>query len=107
MPFFAAPLADGQLPNAQAAIYTVPGGVTAYVKQVLFFNTNAATQTIDVWIDTSGTPRQWRRFELAQNQSASLLSEGESLQLVAGCSIQAVTTTASAVDYTITGVIET
>jgi hypothetical protein len=107
MPFSARVLADGQLPDAQAAIYTVPFGAAAYVKQLLLFNTNAAAQTIDVWLNTSGTPRQWHRLVLQENEAAPLLEHGESLQLESGDTVEAVTTTAGAVDFTITGVEET
>lgn len=107
MAFSAQALADGQLPDVQGAIYTVPFSATAYVKQLLLFNANAATQTIDLWLNTSGTPRRWHRVVLEENEAAPLLDHGESLQLESGSSIEAVTTTAAAVDFTITGVVET
>lgn len=107
MPFQAKVLADGNLPIAQGAIYTVLFGVTAYVKQLLLFNSNAADQTIQLWlVTTSATPRPWRRLVLAQNQSAVVLEHGEAVTLEASHSIQAQTTTADAVSYTITGVEE-
>lgn len=107
MTFTATPLADGQLPIVQAPIYTVTFGRTAYVKQVLLFNENAVAQTILLYLTTlSGIPRPWRRLVLAQNQSAVLLENGETIQLGSGQSIEAVTTTAAAVAYTITGVEE-
>lgn len=107
MTFTARPLAQGQLPSSVDAIYTVPGEVAAYVKQVFLFNGNAATQTIDLWLNTGGVSLHWRRLVLEQNESADVLEHGESLQLESSDSIEAVTPTAASVDYTITGVEET
>ena len=109
MSFQAKPLADGVLPIVQGAIYAVPIGVAAsYIKQLLLFNENAATQTIDLYLTTlSGTPRRWARVILEQNQRAVMLEHGETITLEAQQSIEAVTTTAAAVSYTITGVEET
>lgn len=107
MAFDAKSLADGQLPDAQAAIYTVSFGVTAYVKQLLLFNTSSDPQTIELYLNTSGTPRAWRRLVLEENESATILEHGESLQLESGSTIEAVSTDDAAVDYTITGVEET
>lgn len=105
--FTAQVLADGQLPDTQGAIYTVPFGVTAYVKQLLLFNTSASPQTIEIAINASGTPRKWRRLVLNENESATVLEHGEALQLSNGQSIEAVSTDDAAVDYTIMGVTET
>lgn len=108
MAFAAGTLADGQIASSLGTLYTVPGATTAYIKTITIFNTNAATQTVIVQIKRSGgTTRKYRQFELAQNESADVLSPGTSLQLSTGDIIEAVTTTASAVDYTITGVLET
>lgn len=98
---------DGQLPNSKAAILTVPGATSYYLKTFFLFNTNAATQTILLYINSSGTSRQFARIVLAQNESADIIEQGESIELAAADTIEAVTTTASAVDYTITGVKET
>lgn len=101
-------IADGQVGIAQAAIYTVPGGVIGFVKQVYCFNTNAAVQTLDFWIKRSGgTSRKFHTVTLEQNESVELLDQGETIELSAGDAIEAQTTTASAVDYVVTGVEET
>lgn len=104
--FTAGSLADGQLETSETVIYTVPAATVAYLKTLLLFNTNAATQTIILWIKRSGgTARKWRQISLAQNESADAL-EGTNLQLSAGDSVEGSTTTGAAVDYTITGVVE-
>ena len=101
-------IADGQVGIAQAPIYTVPGGVVAFLKQIHFYNLNVAVQTLDVWIKRSGgTARKQHRIVLAQNESANYLEEGDTLELSAGDTVEAVTTTAAAVDYTVLGVEET
>jgi hypothetical protein len=99
-------LADGQLPSSKGTLYTVPALTVAYVKKLTLFNTNAATQTILVYLNTTGTSRVWRRFVLAQNESADVLGEGDSAILQAGDLIEASSTNASAVDYYIAGVLE-
>lgn len=106
MAFTAKALADGQLATTAggAAIFTAT--VTTYVKKLTLFNTNAASQTIVLYINFSGTNRSFRRYVLAQNESADVLIDGESILLSAGDSIQATTTTATAVDYTVAGVEE-
>lgn len=107
MAFTTAVLADGQLPTTQGAILTGAAATVTYVKRISIFNTNAASQTIDVWLNVSGTPRRWRRYVLDQNESAELLEHGDAIVLEASDTIEAVTTTASAVDYYICGVKET
>lgn len=106
--FLGKTIADGQVANSQTAIYTVPASTVAYVKQVAFFNTNAATQTLIVWIKRSGqTARKIRQFTVAENESVDLLDDGDTFQLSTGDAIQASTTTTTAVDYTVMGVEET
>lgn len=106
--FTAKTLADGQVAIAEGDIYLVPAATVGYVKQVAFYNTNAATQTLGVFIQRSGgTSRKIRQFILAQNESADLLDDGDTLELAAGDAIRAVTTTATAVNYMVMGVQET
>ncbi len=105
--FTTAVLADGQLPNTQTAIFTGAASTITYVKRISIYNTNAAQQTIDIYLNVSGTPRKWRRYVLDQHQSAELLETGDAIVIEASDTIEAVTTTASAVDYYICGVKET
>ena len=102
--FTAKLLGEGQLAAATAAIYTVPGATTAYVRTIKFFNTNAATQTVNVYIDGSGTNRQTYTFQLAVNESAEI---DDRITLEAADLIEADSTNATSVDYTIHGVEET
>jgi len=102
--FTAKALADGQVANTLTAIYTVPGSTTAYVRTMKFFNTNAATQTVEVDLNSAGTDRQLYRFQLAQNESAVI---DDRITLEAGDIIKATTTTATAVNFSVHGVEET
>lgn len=100
-------MADGQVATTWGAIYTAPGSTKAILRSVDFFNTNAATQTLEIRIIRSGgTARQTIRIELLQNETARLLTDSEVLVLSTGDAIQAQTTTATAVDFTITGATE-
>ena len=100
-------LADGQVAIAQTAIYTVPAATIAFVKQIRFFNTNAVTQLVEIWIKRSGgTARKQAQFQLDQNEAADYLEEGGTLELSAGDAILAKTGTAAAVDYMVLGVEE-
>lgn len=97
-------LANGQVANTEGAIYTVPASTTAYIKSVSFHNTNAATQTLIMYIrDGAGTSRIVARWSLLENETAFY---NGSLALEATDTLRAVTTTASAVDYVVTGVEE-
>ena len=105
--FTTAVLADGQLPSTQGTLFTGPAVTVTYVKRISLFNTNAAAQTIQLWLNVGGTPRKWRRYVLNEDESAEVLETGDAIILEAGDTIEAITTTASAVDYYICGVKET
>jgi hypothetical protein len=105
--FTTAVLADGQLPRTQGTLFTGPAVTVTYVKRISLFNTNAAAQTIQLWLNVGGTPRKWRRYVLNEDESAEVLETGDAIILEAGDTIEAITTTASAVDYYICGVKET
>lgn len=103
-------LADGELPTVQGAIFAATADVGTYVKNFSLYNKNAATQTITLFIlrpGGSNIARFWQRYELAQNEWAIVVDgDQESLLLSPGDEIQAVTTTANAVDFDIAGVEE-
>ena len=106
MAFTAKVLGEGQLANTKGTVYTVPASTVAYIKCFTVFNTNAATQTVNIYLKPGSTSRQVIRLSLAQYESANLLDLLGSFSLEAGDLIEADTTTASAVDYVITGVEE-
>ena len=90
----------------KAALFTASAALCTYVKSFSLANKNAATQTIDVYITRGGVDFLFRRFVLALDETADVLSDGATWELSPGDAIKAVTTTASAVDFTITGVEE-
>lgn len=97
-------LADGQVATTTGTLYTVPASTVTVIKSASFFNTNAATQTLNVYITRSGgTRRQIEQFTLSQYDTAHLLANGETLVLSTGDVLEADTTTTTAVDYMITG----
>ena len=93
-------LADGQLASSKSTLYTVPVSTVGLVKYMSFFNTNTTNETVILYLNASGTSRRIARFVLGQNESAAIDC---SLSLQAGDLIEAQTTTASMVDYVITG----
>jgi len=97
-------LADGQIANSSTVVYTVPESVVSVkLTYLALFQTHATTQTITVHIQRHGsTSRQVGRWSLKQNQrghefvdAPPFLSPGDKLLLG--------TTTASAVDFTLSG----
>lgn len=107
MAFTAKVLAEGQLATSKGTLYTVPASTKAYIKFFNIFNTNAATQTVNIYLKPGSTSRQVIRLSLAQYESANLLDILGSFTLEAGDLIEADTTTGTAVDYVITGIEET
>lgn len=74
------------------------------VDRITFFNKVLTMQTIILSVKRKfGEARKLRRYVLKQNESAEYLNSGEFLPLRAGDVIEAVTTTADAVDFVIHG----
>lgn len=93
-------LADGQAATTQTAIYTVGAGNASVIGGMLFlFNTNAATQTVTVAVNGTGTIRTIHIIQLQQNESAIVdvptLNSADIIYLT--------TTTASALNYVFSG----
>lgn len=105
--FTAKPLADGQVANSLAAIFTATADVATYVKSFSLYNTSATEQTVIIKLNVNGTDRFWKRFVLAENEWANVLDGAESITLGDGDIIKAQSTTTNVVDYVITGVEET
>ena len=102
------PVINGQLPNSQANLLVCPNGTNYYIKQLFLFNHNSSVETIRLFLlPNGGVATAIPQLQLAQNESAQILEDGESITLTPGDAIQAVTTTAAVVDYTFTGVQET
>ena len=92
-------LAEGQVANSKGTIFTATA--ISYVKTINFFNTNAAAQTIQVWLKPGATSRQLLYVSgVAQYERLEI---DLSISLESGDLIEAATTTASAVDFIVTG----
>lgn len=97
-------LAEGYLPTSQGVIYTCPASSTVYISEIELYQEHATAQDVTLWIQRDGTARKsMSRLAWVQNYHA-VRSGG--LVLKAGDTIEGVTTTASAVAYTISGVKE-
>lgn len=106
MAFIGQILAEGQLPNAKATLYTVPVATTAYIKFINAFNT-AGTETVIFYVKKSGSSsRILGQAVLTVDQQTRMIDKDETITLGAGDEIEGETTTAATVDYLITGVEE-
>ena len=99
-------LADGQLPAATGDLYTAPASTQALIKTIKLVNTNTTAEAVDLYLTPSGgTARRIIPKNLSLGAGYLLVVDDE-LTLEAGDKIQGDTTTASMVDYTISGVEE-
>ncbi len=101
-------IADGQVKTSASVIYSVPTvGVEHVVVTYLgMLNTNAAEQTIFIYLRRKGTTeRKMRRFVLKQNQHGQWISRNEDPTLSPGDAVLMETTTAAAVDYIMCGTV--
>lgn len=99
-------LAQGQLPSSTGDLYTIPAGTQALIKTIKLVNTSTGTETVNLYLKPSGgTARRIIPRDL-QFQAGYLLVVDDELTLEAGDKLQGDTTTASKVDYTISGVEE-
>ena len=99
-------LADGQLPAAVATQYTVPTGKTAYVKFFRCHNAGSTTEAITISANVSGTRRIIGRCTLEPGETFIVIDKDDVLILEAADTIDGVTTTATTVDFLISGVLE-
>jgi hypothetical protein len=105
--FEARVLADGQVADTLTTVYTVPSGNRLYLNFVSVFNTGAAHQVVFIAYKNGTDPaRRLRRYSLAQNESAEYVVAGKSVLLEAGDQLQLQATSAGAVDYLVTGVLQ-
>lgn len=101
-----AALADGQLPSSKGTIYTVPASTIVLPTLLVMVQTSATPQTIEIWLNKTGASRRYLRIEgVVQYDRIELHFAGEVLE--AGDLVEAASTTANVVDYTLSGVKET
>jgi hypothetical protein len=97
-------LANGQLPSSLGDLYTVPTGTSAIIRSITLVNTNTTDETVNLYyLQSGGTARRILPKDLKLTAGNSLTVD-VILTLGAGDKIQGVTTTASVVDFVISGV---
>jgi hypothetical protein len=106
MAFAPKAIADGELPTTLSVLFTATANIGTYVKELTLFNNNAVNQVIELFVNRQGVDRSWRRLEIELNEQGDALTDGETMLLEVGDTISGRTTTASAVDFIISGVEE-
>lgn len=99
-------LSDGTVAIAKTTIYEVDPIFFAKsdVEKIVLFNTSSTDQTAILYVKVrNGTSKILRQFVLQENEGGEYLEPGEQLLLDAGDIIEAETTTASVVDFTVFG----
>lgn len=94
-------LADGQLPSSKGTLYTA--AAVTYVKSISCHSTSATSQTVILYTNRGGTSRVIARVPLEQYET---LYVELPIVLESGDLLEGVTTTATAVDYQISGGVE-
>ena len=98
-------LANGQLPNSIGDLYVVGVGTQAVIKSITLFNKNTTAETFALHIlKAAGTARQISGGVLVAN--GGFMVDDTEYTLGAGDKIQGNTTTASKVDFVISGIEE-
>jgi hypothetical protein len=96
-------LAHGQLANSKGTIYTVPASTTTVVKSIILVNTNTTAEAVNLYYYKATASRRLIPVALSLAASYSLTFECN-ITMDTGDLIQGDTTTASKVDFTISGV---
>lgn len=97
-------LGEGQLAAAKAAIYTVPGSISAVVLNIVLVNTDVAVRAVNLYYKKSGGTS--RRL-LPQNTALGIglkLTMEERITMGAGDAIEGDAAAATVVDYVVNGV---
>lgn len=87
---------------APAAIYTVPLATHAIIRTVSFVNVGGLTETVKLYVTPSGGTR--RKFSQAQLSISEFAHEEEIGTLGPGDALEAETSNATSVDFTVMGV---
>lgn len=95
-------LSEGQVASSKTTIYTCPALTNAIIRTVTFAHVSGASQDVVLYVKKSGsTSRVFSRCTLATNEFAHEDSIGT---LDAGDILEAASTNATSVDYTVMGV---
>ena len=98
-------LADGQLANSKGTLYTAPAATQAIVQSIVLVNQNSSAETINIYFKASGgTSREIIPVGTSLAAYGMMQVLDAPLTLEAADIIEGVTTTASKVNYIISGV---
>ena len=97
-------LANGQLPDSKGDLYEVPEGKSTVIKSIIIVNTNTVAEAVNLYVLTlGGTARRIIPMDMSLGSKYSLIFD-DGLTLGEEDTIQGETSTASKVDFTISGV---
>jgi len=102
-------LASGQVATTKVTIFKVTdtdilNTGRALIDKITFFNENVVEQTAILFVkERFGSSRKIRQFKLLQNDGGEYLEPGDNLAMEIGDSLEAETTTASAVNFIVFG----
>lgn len=107
MAFLGQSLADGQIADAKATIYTAPALTRVIVRSFDLGNDSENPVTVKLYIKRSGSVSRFIGSAILEaGEVFEVLSQGKVLVISAGDEIEAEATLASLVDYTLTGAAE-
>lgn len=95
-------LAEGQLAAAKGTIYTVPAATQAIIRNVAFGNIGGVTEQVVLYVKKSGGTS--KLFSKAQLDMDEFAHEEDIGTLDAGDELEAETTNAASVDFSVHGV---
>lgn len=109
MPNTITSLADGQLANAKATIYTVPASTQVFLSGTLV-NTDASARTVNIYVKRSGSVSRRiipKDMSMTAGASADFGREGRPYSLSAGDIVEGDASAATVVDFILDGVVHT
>lgn len=98
-------LADGQLANAKATIFTAAVNYLTMVSHLTLFNTDTVTLLCKIYLN-GGTSRQMREISLPSKEHYTVFDELSKLYLDPGDLIEGEAATAAKVNYFIFGYVQ-
>ena len=96
-------LKDGQLPDAKATLYTVPAATQTVINRIRLVNTNSTAETINLYFKASGGTSRRIIPEDYSLAAKALFVMDDVLTMEVADVVEGDTTTASQVDYVISG----
>lgn len=99
-----ASLADGQLSNSKATLFTASGQTA--ITYLVLTNTDSSTRTINIYIKRSGSTSRriaGKDFTMTAGSVINVIDDAMGLRLSSGDLIEGDADTAAKIDYVITG----